>query len=227
MWSRPDPDVLVASRTALLVFDMLECYRMEIESSGVLPKARQLVGFCREAGILVCFARAGHRADGADFTRVIADTDRDFVPWTAERPQPTRPSGNGPQDYRSLAELGQGDGDIDIPKHRWNAFHGTALDLTLRVQNIDTVLIIGGSAHVGVASTVYGGRDLDYQMIVVRDGCTGHREQRDYFCDVIFPRICRVRSTDDIPVMVRRGSLTAPPPASTPTGVSNPRLVRP
>ena len=205
MWSRPDPNVLVASRTALVVFDMLECYRPEIESSGALPQARKLVDLCRDAGVLVCFARADHRIDGADFTRVVADTDRDFVPWTADNPQPSRPSENGPKDYRSLAELSQQPGDIDVPKHRWNAFHGTALDLTLRVQNIDSVLIIGGSTHVGVASTVYAGRDLDYQMIVVRDACTGHREQRDYFCDVIFPRLCRVRTVDDIPAMLRAG----------------------
>jgi nicotinamidase-related amidase len=206
VWIRPEPNVLVASRTALVVFDMLECYRAEIESSGALPKVRQLVDFSREAGILVCFARADHRADGADFTRVIADTDRDFAPWGAEHPQPTRPSEHGAKDYRSLSELGQQAGDIDIPKHRWNAFHGTALDLTLRVQNIDTVLLVGGSTHVGVASTAYAGRDLDYQMIVVRDGCTGHRAQREYFCDVIFPRMCRVRTTDDIPAMVRAGA---------------------
>lgn len=100
------------------------------------------------------------------------------------------------------AILGQQPGDVDIPKHRWSAFHGTALDLTLRVQNIDTVMIIGGSTHVGVASTVYAGRDLDYQMIVVRDACTGLKEQHDYCCDHIFPRMVRVRTVDEIAAMI-------------------------
>lgn len=195
MWERPAADELIPERTALLVFDMLECYRDDIEASGVLPAAVRLVGRCRESGVLVCFARAAHRPDGADFSRVVTDTDRDFRPWSDGHPQPTQPA---PADYRSLHELGQAATDIDIPKHRWSAFHGTALDLTLRVQNVDTVLIIGGSTHVGIASTVYAGRDLDYQMIVVRDACTGHREQREYFCDRVFPRICRVRTVDQI-----------------------------
>lgn len=202
MWTRPGPDVLEADRTALVVFDMLEAYRREIEASGVLPRARRLVDACRAAGVIVCFARADHRADGADYTRVIADTDRDFVPWTRDRPQPTGPTGGVLPDYRSLAELGQTDRDVDIPKHRWSAFHGTALDLTLRVQNIDTVLIMGGSTHVGVASTVYAGRDLDYQMIVVADACTGHAEQRDLFCSAVFPRMCRVRTVDQVEAML-------------------------
>lgn len=201
MWTRPDPDVINPNSTALIVFDMLETYRPEIEASGALPKALRLVGLAREQGILICFARADHREDGADFTRVIADTDRWFEPWTGERPQPSRPK--AASDYRSLAEFQQGTGDIDILKHRWNAFHGTALDLTLRVQNVDTVLICGGSTHVGVASTVYAGRDLDYQMIVVKDACTGHKEQRDYFCDTIFPRMVRVRTVEQIAGMIR------------------------
>lgn len=203
MWTRPDPDVLDPTRTALVVFDMLEAYRPEIEASAALPRAVELVDLCRETGILVCFARADHRPDGADFTRVVTDVDRWFEPWTQERPQPVKPTGDPAPDYRSLAELGQGPGDIDIPKHRWSAFHGTALDLTLRVQNIDTVLIVGGSTHVGVASTVYAGRDLDYQMIVVADACTGHEEQRRYFCDTVFPRMVRVRTVDQIKQMLR------------------------
>lgn len=200
MWTRPEPSSLDPSRTALLVFDMLECYRADIEASGALPPARRLVRVARAAGMLVAFARADHREDGADFTRVIADTDRWFTPWSQEHPQPTAPAPG--TDYRSLAELGQTSADIDIRKHRWSAFHGTALDLTLRVQNVDTVLICGGSTHVGVASTVYAGRDLDYQMVVVRDACTGHPDQRDYFCDILFPRMVRVRTVEEIEAMI-------------------------
>jgi nicotinamidase-related amidase len=206
VWTRPDAHAIDPARTALLVFDMLECYRSEIEGSGALPRVQQLVDLARANGVLVCFARAAHRPDGADFTRVLADVDRWYQPWNDEHPQSTGPAAGA--DYRSLTELGQGEGDIDIPKHRWSAFHGTALDLTLRVQNIDTVLICGGSTHVGVASTVYAGRDLDYQMIVVKDACTGHQEQRDYFCETIFPRMVRVRTVAEIGTMMTTSERT-------------------
>lgn len=198
MWHRPEPGVLQPSSTALIVFDMLEIYRPAIERSGVLPTVVDLVDVCRAHGVLVCFARADHRADGADFTHVIADTDRDFVPWDAQRPQPTKPGHADAEGYRSLAEFRQGPADIDIPKHRWSAFHGTALDLTLRVQQIETVMIVGGSTHVGVASTAYAARDLDYQVIVVRDGCTGHEVPRTFFLDTVFPRMVQVKTAADV-----------------------------
>lgn len=202
MWQRPERDVLHSSTTALLVFDMLEIYRPVIERSGVLPTVVDLVDFCRSHGVLVCFARADHRADGADFTRVIADTDPDFVAWSGQRPQPTRPGQVPANGYRSLAELRQGPADIDVPKHRWSAFFGTPLDLTLRVQQIDTVMIVGGSTHVGVASTAYAARDLDYQVIIVRDGCTGHEQPRDFFLDTVFPRMVQVKTAAEVKTLL-------------------------
>jgi nicotinamidase-related amidase len=202
MWHRPEPGVLRPSTAALIVFDMLEIYRPAIERSGVLPTVVDLVDFCRVEGVLVCFARADHRPDGADFTRVIADTDRDFVRWDQQRPQPTRPGHVAADGYHALAELRQGPADIDVPKHRWSAFHGTALDLTLRVEQIETVMIVGGSTHVGVASTAYAARDLDYQVIVVRDGCTGHEEPRTFFLDTVFPRMVQVKTAAEVTALL-------------------------
>lgn len=207
MWSRPAPDVLVADHTALVVFDMLEGYREHIQAAGVVSASQELIRLCRDAGVIVCFARADHRADGAEFSRVIADTDRDLRPWTKERPQPTTSAhGSGSFELSVLAELAPQVEDFDIPKHRWNAFHGTMLDLTLRARSIDTVLIIGGSTHVGVASTVYAGRDMDYQMVVVEDCCTGQEEQRRFFLAKVFPRMCRVRSVRQVAQMLRAGA---------------------
>lgn len=198
MWTRPDADHIDPKTTALLVFDMLEAYRPEIERSGALASAVELVTSCRQRGVIICFARADHRADGADFTRVIADTDRNFEPWTSDRPQPSKPGEVPPGGYRSLAEFEQSPSDFDVPKHRWSAFHGTALDVILRAQSIETLMVIGGSTHVGVASTVYAARDLDYQVIVVRDGCTGHEGPRNFFLDTVFPRMVRVRTVADV-----------------------------
>ena len=105
-----------------------------------------------------------------------------------------------------LPELAPASTDFDIPKHRWSAFHGTVLDTVLRVQRRTTVLVFGGSTHVGVASTVYAARDLDYQVIVVRDCCTGLAQQRDFFLDHVFPRVCRVRTAGEIEVMLAAGT---------------------
>ena len=52
MWNRPAPNALDPRRTALVVFDMLEIYRPEIEAAGAVPKARRLIRLCRDNAIL-------------------------------------------------------------------------------------------------------------------------------------------------------------------------------
>ncbi|MDQ1671143.1 MAG: hypothetical protein QOE40_3204 [Actinomycetota bacterium] len=190
---------LVPSRTALLVFDLLECYREAAEQAGVIARMRGLVSECRGRAIPVMWTRADHREDGSDLARTIADVDNRHRAFGPGNPRPSRPAhGAGSAAYQTLSELGQRPEDYDVPKHRWSAFHGTHLDTSLRARDIDTLLLCGGSTHVGVASTAYAGRDLDYQVIVVRDGLTGQQPQRDFFVEHVFPRICRVRTADQV-----------------------------
>ncbi len=188
-------EVLDPQRTVLLVFDLLECYREAAERAGAIGPVRRLLLGCRERAIPVAWARADHRADGLDLARTLTDVDNRHRPWGAGNPRPSKPPhGSGTPMYRTLSELGQRDEDYDVPKHRFSAFHGTHLDTSLRCRGIDTVLLVGGSTHVGVASTAYAARDMDYQVVVVRDGLTGQQPQRDFFTDHVFPRICRVRT---------------------------------
>ena len=195
------------SRTGLVVFDMLEAYRAAIEEAGTVEPVQRLLVGARAAGVPVFWARADHRADGADFARTLTDTDQRLQPWTDERPQPTRPPhASGSPGLQVLAELGQRPSDYDVPKHRWSAFFGTHLELSLRSRDIDTVLLVGGSTHVGIASTAYYARDLDLQVVVVRDGCHGFAEQREFFLDKVFPRMCRVRTVDEVLTALTRGA---------------------
>ena len=187
------------ARTGIVVFDMLEAYRPAIEQAGTVAPVQRLLAGARTAGAPVFWARADHRTDGADFARTGTDTDQKLRPWTAENPPPTRPPhGSGSPGLQVLAELGRRAEDYDVPKHRWSAFFGTSLELSLRSRDIDTILLVGGSTHVGIASTAYAARDLDFQVVVVRDGCHGFAEQREFFLDKVFPRMCRVRTVDDV-----------------------------
>jgi nicotinamidase-related amidase len=104
-----------------------------------------------------------------------------------------------------IPELDPRPEDYYIPKYRWSTFHQTYLDLALRSRGIDTVVISGGSTDVGVASTVYSGRDLDYNMIVARDACGTSHDQRihDVLMELIFPRMSRVRTTEQVIQMIQ------------------------
>jgi len=104
-----------------------------------------------------------------------------------------------------IPELDPRPDDYYIPKYRWSAFHQTYLDLAFRARGIDTFIISGGSTDVGVASTVFAGRDLDYNMIVARDACASSHDRRahDALMDLIFPRMARVRTTEQVLRMIQ------------------------
>jgi nicotinamidase-related amidase len=94
---------------------------------------------------------------------------------------------------------------VAIPKQRWSAFFQTNLDLQLRVREIATIIIAGGSTDVGIASTVFAARDLDYGIVVVRDACYSTRgPNHDFFMDRVFPRMARVMTTDQVIALMRR-----------------------
>ncbi len=196
------------SATGLLVFDLLECYRDSVTESGALGPVVELVAACRQADVPIFYARADHRPDGADFATARTDTDAGFRPWSDEHRPPPRPVKNasGSPGAQVLHEVAPQLGDYDIPKHRWSAFFQTHLELSLRTRGIATVLVVGGSTHVGVASTVYAGRDMDFDMVVVRDCLTGFEEQRTFFVEKVFPRMCRVRTSQQVIAALRGGS---------------------
>lgn len=190
-------DPPLRERAALVVFDMLECYRVAIEAAGAVEPVRRLIAICREHDVPIVYARADHRPDGADYSRVETDTDSEFRPWSTEH-RPIHCFPHPPETMRVLAEFAPQPGDYDLPKHRWSAFFQTPLDLSLRSRGVDTILLVGGSTHVGIASTAFAARDLDYHVVIVRDGLTGFEEQRRFFVDRVFPRMARVRTVDQI-----------------------------
>lgn len=164
----------------------------------MLGPIRALMDACRAADVPVFYARLDHRADGSDMATPPTDTDTSFEPWTeTHRPRSVPNTAGGSPESQVVQELAPLAGDYVIFKHRWSALFQTCLELSLRTRGVETVLVVGGSTHVGVASTVFSGRDLDFDMVVVRDGLTGLQEQRDFFVDRVFPRMCRVRTSQE------------------------------
>jgi nicotinamidase-related amidase len=61
------------------------------------------------------------------------------------------------------------DGDIVVLKHRVSAFHGTDLDMILRANDIDTLVLFGIATSGVVLSTLVDAADRDYRIYVDRD----------------------------------------------------------
>jgi nicotinamidase-related amidase len=200
-------------KTALLFFDILNGYVAEPEPGKPrvlkpwIKNAVKLSKAGRAAGLPIFFAKGNHRPDNATTALILTDTNNSLTPWPNGEVTKTKMhvvAGNKSSDV--LADLGPAPDDYYIVKYRWSAFHQTYLDLALRARGIDTIIISGGSTDVGVTSTLYSGRDLDYNMIVVSDACGTSHDQRahDMLMELVFPRMSRVRTTDQVISMIER-----------------------
>jgi nicotinamidase-related amidase len=200
-------ETLDPRRTALVFFDMLKRYDYGADQKTLLPQAREQVVACRrlmaaarEAGVPVFYANGDHRPDGRDLATAIADND---YGRTGERrgPEP------GSQDV--IDELKPQPGDYVIRKHRWSMFFQTELELSLRARDIDTILLAGGSTEVGVASSAYSARDLDFNTILVTECLRSGRGQyiTDFFVHRVAGGIARIRSLDQAIGLLRPGGI--------------------
>ncbi len=200
------PENLDLARTALLFFDMLNGH---VNKNDPATKARYapviacavcLLEAARSAGLVVMYAAADHRPDNATSAHLVTDTDNRLRPIPAGRPSESRPVvAAGTWEAQVIDELKPQPQDYMIPKFRWSAFHQTYLELALRSRNIDTLVIAGGSTDVGVASTAYAARDMDYNLVIVSDACTSPEEDNHrQFMQRIFPRMARVRTAAQV-----------------------------
>ena len=85
------------------------------------------------------------------------------------------------------------EGDIVVMKHRVSAFFGSDLEVILRSNEIDTLVLFGLVTGGVTLGTLLGAFDADYQVIVLKDLC---RDQdpvaHDCLVEKIFPRYAKV-----------------------------------
>src|SRR5882724_1491618 len=204
---------LGAGHTGLVLFDALNGYLHPnnpakvkfLAERNILPNLQKLLAGARGAGMTVFYPSGAHASDGADSVDRLTVTDMDLgAGGNAEAP--IRPHFHaGSRDAEIAPELAPSKGDVVVPKQRWSSFFQTNFDLQLRVRGIDSIVIAGGSTDVGIASTVFAARDLDYGIVVVRDCCYSTRgPNNDFFMERVFPRMARVMTSDQAVALMTR-----------------------
>jgi nicotinamidase-related amidase len=94
--------------------------------------------------------------------------------------------------------LGPGKGDVIVTKRRVGSFSGSDLDIVLRSGDIDTLVLAGIATSGVVLSTVRLAADLDYRLIVLKDGCTDQDpEVHRVLMEKVFPRQATVQTIDE------------------------------
>jgi nicotinamidase-related amidase len=217
------------SRTALLIIDIQNDFCTEggaLHRNGydvsyygnMIQRTRRLLDAARAAGTLCVFVQnttlPGWRSDSAAWVRFRVRTSRDpSVPAL----QCTIAGTWGHQIVDGLAPRPD---EIVVPKFRSSAFVGTPLDLLLRSNRKETILLTGCTTEGCVESTARDGMFLDYEAVVVRDCVESDtREQHEASLTLMKNRFELVSSED---VMRAWSQVTHPAseeaePASTKT----------
>jgi nicotinamidase-related amidase len=184
--------IIDKTKTALVVIDLQKgiagMATQPHPAEEVVANAALLADAFRKNGMLVVLVRVAPSADRKDMLKPILDI-----------PNPMASLNITPEWSEIVPQLGPKDGDLIVTKKQWGAFYGTDLDLQLRRRNIDTVVLCGISTSAGVESTARSAFEHGYQQIFVEDATSARAAgEHEYAIKNIFPRIGRVRLTNDI-----------------------------
>jgi len=204
---------IVPSQTGMIFFDKLNIYlhpadparRAAVDASGVVPRMKRISDACRGAGIAIFYPAADHRPDHKDFAPQIVDHGYQGSPTRGPFRASPPPVHGGTADADVIPELAPRPADYLIKKHRWSSFFQTHLELSLRTAGINTLMIAGGAIEIGVASTAYAARDLDYNLIILKDICTsGNPGVPETFMERVFPIFARVMTVEEAIALIER-----------------------
>jgi nicotinamidase-related amidase len=150
----------------------------------VVENSKKLAEAFRVHGAPVVYVRV----DLNDFMKLPVDQPHNL----GDKPLPAAASEIAPS-------AGFQPGDILVTKRHWGAFAGTDLEQQLKSRGIDTVVLTGISTNAGVESTARQGTGLGFAFVLVEDACSSQNAEHHRFAfENIFPRLTRVRTTDDV-----------------------------
>ena len=170
------------NRTALLIIDMQRDFCAPggyADTAGLdianlrkpIPQIQQLLSAARAHAMLVIHTREGHRSDLLDCTpSKKARSARAAAPIGSAGPM-GKLLIRGEYGHDFINELTPTTGEPIIDKSGYGAFHQTDLEIILRSQNIDQLILTGVTTEVCVQSTLREAVDRGFSCITLSDAC--------------------------------------------------------
>lgn len=135
-------------------------YADRIEQNKVINNINQILAWGRQNDMLIVHVRLGFRPNYQDGSVVSP------IFKFAKEKQILKVSEWGSQ-FCDI--LDRNDEDVEIIKHRVSAFYGTDLDLILRANKIEQLVLTGVATNNAVELTAREAHDRDYAVTVVGD----------------------------------------------------------
>lgn len=177
--------------SALLVMDVQkETINRLRDGPALLGRIHTAITSARSFGISVIFVVVGFRKGYPE----ISPRNRTFA---AIRDSETFLADSGP-DGGVHSSISLHPGDVVVTKRRVSAFSGSDLEVILRAQDIDTLVLCGIATSGVVLSTTRAAADMDYRLAVLSDCCAdADQEVHDLLVSKVFPRQAEVLTAEE------------------------------
>ena len=178
------------SGTALLLLDLIPAVVPAFGGDdALLERLQGAATAARAASVPVIYVRVAFRAGHPD----VSASNALFAPlvemmdFTETEPVTAIIDAVAPQE-----------GDITVVKRRISSFSGSDLDVVLRSLRVDKLVLAGVMTSGVVLSTVREAADLDFEIVVLSDGCDDvDPEVHRVLIEKIFPSQATVTTVDE------------------------------
>lgn len=156
----------INKNSALLVMDfqtiILNNFLPQESAGDVIRNTASLISHARAAGVPVIYVSVGFRKGYPEVSKnnKIFSSIKENGIFLADN-----------ESTAIHADVAPAENDAVIVKRRVGAFSFTELDMILRAQGIETLILTGVTTSGVVLSTVGQAFDLDYRLVVVSDCC--------------------------------------------------------
>jgi nicotinamidase-related amidase len=159
--------------------------------AGYLDRVSGVLHAARNRGLRVMHVKVGFRPG-------FPEVSEKNALMNAIRSDPQRQQlfqGPAAEIHAAAAPAGE---EVVITKHRVSAFSGTDLEMILRAQEIDTLVLLGIATSGVVLSTAVEAFDKDFQVVVIGDCCADlEPELHQALVEKLFPKRGKVISSAD------------------------------
>lgn len=165
---------------ALLVMDMQVGIVAHInQPQTLLNNIKATIEAARKKNIKVIYVTVQFRNDFAE----ISDNNKIFAGIKS------RTGFNNADNVAVHADLAPTANDIHVMKRRVSAFAGSDLEVVLRAQKVDELILTGIASSGVVLSTLREAADKDFKLTILEDCCADNdAEVHDVLMKKIFPR---------------------------------------
>jgi nicotinamidase-related amidase len=174
-------------RSALLSMDLQTgVVSVYVKDAGFIPRVAGVLERARAAGLPIIHVKVGFRPNVPE-----ANPRNLFLSGVKASPRHQEFfQGASGAIHPALAPVS---GDLVVTKSRISAFAGTDLDLLLRAQDIETLILFGIATSGVVLATFVAAFDADYRLIVIKDCCADlDTELHQCLVDKYFPHLAAV-----------------------------------